>query len=195
MMDSMIINLSLICVEIIDVVNVVFDGVDVVMLSGEIFVGKYFVKVVEVMNKIIEEVEMYYDFKDCCLIVILKIWMFYLDVICFNVVQIVMQVNVKVIIGMISLGYIVFKVLSYWLKIDIYIFFDCMYMFVIFNFVWGVCCFYYDWFIIIDEIIVDVMEILKCEGCVKFGDVIINMGSMLLYCCYWINMMKIMLVE
>lgn len=57
MMESMIINILLMCVEVNDVVNVVFDGVDVVMFLGEIFVGKYLVEVICMMVNIVKEME------------------------------------------------------------------------------------------------------------------------------------------
>lgn len=45
----MIKNLCLICVEVGDVVNVIMDGIDVVMFFGEIVKGKYLVEVVKIM--------------------------------------------------------------------------------------------------------------------------------------------------
>lgn len=48
-MELMIDNLMLICVEVMDVVNVVLDGIDVVMLFVEIVVGDYFEEIVVIM--------------------------------------------------------------------------------------------------------------------------------------------------
>lgn len=53
----MIKNLRFIRVEVNDVVNVILDGIDVVMFLGEIVKGKYLLVVVEVMNKIVKKVD------------------------------------------------------------------------------------------------------------------------------------------
>lgn len=45
-MELMIENLLLICVEVLDVVNVVIDGIDVIMFFVELVVGCYFVEIV-----------------------------------------------------------------------------------------------------------------------------------------------------
>jgi pyruvate kinase len=151
--------------------------------------------VVEAMNKIIEEAETHYDFKDRRPIATSKTRTFHSDVICFNAAQTAMQVNAKAIIGMTSSGYTAFKVSSYRPKTDIYIFSDRMHMLATLNLVWGVRCFYYDRFTTTDETIADVTEILKREGRVKPGDVIINTGSMPLHRRHRTNMMKITPVE
>ena len=195
MMDSRITNPSPTRAEITDVANAVLDGADAVMLSGETSVGKHPVKVVEAMNKIIEEAETHYDFKDRRPIATSKTRTFHSDVICFNAAQTAMQVNAKAIIGMTSSGYTAFKVSSYRPKTDIYIFSDRMHMLATLNLVWGVRCFYYDRFTTTDETIADVTEILKREGRVKPGDVIINTGSMPLHRRHRTNMMKITPVE
>lgn len=57
MMELMIYVLVLICVEVLDVVNVVFDGIDVVMLLVEMVVGKYLVVMIEMMVVVCVEVE------------------------------------------------------------------------------------------------------------------------------------------
>src|SRR6202021_449891 len=57
MMESMLTHQSPTRAEVNDVANAVMDGADAVMLSEETSVGKYPVKVIENMKKIIAEVE------------------------------------------------------------------------------------------------------------------------------------------
>src|SRR5437763_2814559 len=57
MMESMIENFSPTRAEANDVANAVMDGADAVMLSAETSVGKYPVRVIEYMEKIIARVE------------------------------------------------------------------------------------------------------------------------------------------
>ncbi|NNF34221.1 MAG: pyruvate kinase, partial [Saprospiraceae bacterium] len=61
--------------------------------------------------------------------------------------------------------------------------------------VWGVRCFHYGKFTTTDETIEDLVEILKMNGKVKKGDVVINTGSMPLHKRFRTNMMKITIIE
>lgn len=195
MMDSMITNPSPTRAEITDVANAVLDGADAVMLSGETSVGKHPVKVVEAMNKIIEEAETHYNFEGRRPKPSKRSRTFLSDVICFNAGKTAEEVKAKAIIGMTSSGYTAFKVSSYRPNTDIYIFSDRMHMLSTLNLVWGVRCYYYDRFTTTDETIDDVAQILKQRGRVESGDLLINTGSMPLHRRHRTNMMKITMVE
>ena len=198
MMDSMITNPSPTRAEVTDVANAVLDGADAVMLSGETSVGRHPVKVVEAMNKIIEETERVYFENEGRLkkpSAVPKSRTFLSDAICFNAARTAGEVGAKAIVGMTSSGYTAFKVSSYRPKAPIYIFSDRMNMLATLNLVWGVRCFYYDRFTTTDETIQDVMQILKSAGKIHEGDIVVNTGSMPLHRRHRTNMLKVSITE
>ncbi|MCB0612952.1 MAG: pyruvate kinase, partial [Phaeodactylibacter sp.] len=117
------------------------------------------------------------------------------DIICFNAGKTAMDIGAKAIVGMTSSGYTAFKVSSYRPKKDIYMFSDRMHMLATLNLVWGVRCYYYDRFTTTDETIQDVTDILKREGRVQTGDIVINTASMPLHRRFRTNMLKVTVVE
>ncbi len=196
MMESMITNPSPTRAEITDVANAVLDGADAVMLSGETSVGKHPIKVVEAMNKIIEEAEKHYSMGVHRPVPTRKTKTFYSDVMCLNAAQTAMDIKAKAIVGMTSSGYTAFKVSSYRAEgVKIFIFSNKAHMLQTLNLVWGVKTHYYDRFTSTDETVEDVVEILKKAKEVKKGDYIINTGSMPLHKKFRTNMMKITLVD
>ncbi len=195
MMDSMITNPSPTRAEITDVANAVLDGTDAVMLSGETSVGRHPVKVVEAMNKIIEEAEKHFSLKGQRPIPPKKSRTFLSDVVCFNAARTAEEIKAKAIIGMTSSGYTAFKVSSFRPAAKVYIFSDRMHMLATLNLCWGVRCFYYDRFTTTDETIEDVVAILKNDERVREGEIIVNTGSMPLHRRHRTNMMKVTVVE
>lgn len=195
MMDSMITQPIPTRAEITDVANAVLDGTDAVMLSGETSVGAHPVKVVEAMNKIIEEAEKDFSLKTRRPKANKKSRTFYSDAVCFNAASTAETISAKAIVGMTSSGYTAFKVSSYRPKAEIYIFSDQDHMLSTLNLVWGVRCYYYDKFTTTDDTIKDVTDILKQTGDVVTGDFVVNIGSMPLHRRHRTNMMKITLVE
>lgn len=195
MMDSMINNPSPTRAEVTDVANAVLDGADAVMLSGETSVGRHPVKVVQAMNRIIEEAEKQYAIKSKRPKLSDKSSTFLSDVICFNAAKTAEDINAKAIIGMTISGYTGFKISSYRPKSSIIIFSNQPSILGTLNLVWGVRCYYYDKFTSTDETIDDVVEILKKKGKVKEGDVIVNTGSMPLQKKGRTNMLKITQID
>ncbi len=195
MMESMIEQPGPTRAEVTDVANAVLDGADAVMLSGETSVGKHPPLVVEAMRRIIEEAEKVQDFEGRRPVAVPKSRTFLSDVVCFNAAKTADEVGAKAIVGMTSSGYTAFKVSSYRPHIPIYIFSDQMHMLATLNLVWGVRCYYYDRFTSTDETIADTCEILKKNGHVKAGDVVVNTGSMPIEKRYRTNMMKVTLIE
>ncbi|MBK7409404.1 MAG: pyruvate kinase [Saprospirales bacterium] len=195
MMESMINSLTPSRAEVTDVANAVLDGADAVMLSGETSVGMHPVKVVEAMNRIIDEAEKNYQLMSFRPEPNKKSSTFLSDVVCFNAGRTAGEIGAKAIVGMTSSGYTAFKVSSFRPRTDICIFSDRMHMLATLNMVWGVRCFYYDKFTTTDETIQDVTDILKREGVVQPGDYVINTGSMPMHRRFMTNMLKVTLVE
>jgi pyruvate kinase len=197
MMDSMITNPSPTRAEVTDVANAVLDGADAVMLSGETSVGKHPLIVIESMVKIIKEAEKFFTFADRRPVPSAKSRTFLSDAVCFNAAKTAEDIKAKAIIGMTSSGYTAFKLSSYrpHNSIGIYIFSDKMSMLATLNLVWGVKCFYYDRFTTTDETIIDVTEIMKNEGVLNTGDIVVNTATMPLERRHRTNMMKVTVVE
>ena len=195
MMESMITNPSPTRAEVTDVANAVLDGTDAVMLSGETSVGDHPALVVQAMNRIIAEAEPHYESH-------LKrpkadpdVETFLSDVLCLNAPRIAEEIDAKAILGLTVNGYTAFKISSCRPKSQIYIFSDRNYMLSTLSLVWGVKCFLYTKFTTTDETIEDVNNILKDEGILQEGDIVVNTGSMPLHRRFRTNMLKITVVD
>ncbi len=195
MMESMIDNPTPTRPEVTDVANAVLDGADAVMLSGETAMGKFPVKVVQTMTKIIDQIERnkYYELRFP--VPSPKSSTFISDVICFNAVDVAEKLDAKAITGMTVTGYTAFKVSSRRPKRKIFIFSDRMHMLATLNLVWGVQGFYYDKFTTTDGTIDDIIEILKSAGEVVPGDLVVNIASMPLQRRLRTNTLKVTEVE
>ncbi len=178
MMESMITNFAPTRAEVNDVANAVMDGADAVMLSGETSVGKYPVKVIEAMQRIIarvEEEESIYHREHAP---VLKTQTFVSDSICYTACVMAHQADVNAIISMTNSGYTAFKLSSHRPKANIFIFTDNRTLLTMLNLVWGVRGFYYDRYESTDQTINDLSQFLKNEGHVQTDDMVINIASM-----------------
>ncbi|NNE30287.1 MAG: pyruvate kinase, partial [Saprospiraceae bacterium] len=181
--------------EITDVANAVLDGADAVMLSGETSVGAHPVKVVEAMNKILDEAEKYFTLEGSRPVPSKNSRTFLSDVVCFNAAKTAEDIGAKAIVGMTASGYTAFKVSSYRPNARIMIFSQFNHMLKTLSLVWGVHCHYYDKFTSTDETILDVVKILKETGKVNEGDLVVNTGSMPIHKRHRTNMLKVTLVD
>jgi len=195
MMESMITNPSPSRAEVTDVANAVIDGTDAVMLSGETSVGNHPALVVEAMRRIIGEAEASYHMVGKRPQPDPESDTFLSDVLCLNAPRLAEEVNAKAILGLTVNGYTAFKISSYRPKPDIHIFSDKQHMLSTLSMVWGVKCYLYTKFTTTDETIEDVNEILKDEGVLETGDIVINTGSMPLHKRFRTNMLKITVIE
>jgi len=164
--------------EITDVANGVLDGADVIMLSGETSVGKFPVKVIETIDKIIRRTELelriYHKEHDASR----DSPTFLSDAICYNACRIARDVGAKCLNAMTYSGYTGFMLASYRPQADIYVFTSNRFLLNTLSIVWGTTCYYYNSFESTDESIDDVIELLKNEGSIGPGDVVVNTGSM-----------------
>ncbi|MEO1415351.1 MAG: pyruvate kinase [Bacteroidota bacterium] len=193
MMESMIDNPRPTRAEASDVGNAVVDGADAVMLSGETSVGKYPVRVVESMARIVESVEkeeegIYYrnmdtvpdDSQDLTSNSIIT-----------TACKLSKETHASAILGMTRSGYTAIQLSRCRPKSLIFAFTNNKRILTTLNLVWGVRAFFYDQFVSTDDTIQDVHEILKEKDLVSPGDILINTGSMPLHEHGYTNMIKI----
>lgn len=195
MMESMIVNPTPTRAEVSDVANAVIDGADAVMLSAETSVGAFPIKVVETMEKIVRDVEkdkrVYYkgnkptSSSDT----------FISDEICFTAVRMSDHLKAKSIVGMTRSGYSAMEISSYRPMADIYIFTNNKPLLKAMSLVWGVRGFYYDEYVSTDQTFTDVIDVLKSNELVEFGDIVIHTASMPILKKSMANSIKISVVE
>lgn len=178
MMESMLTNQSPTRAEVNDVANAVLDGADAVMLSEETSVGKYPVKTVQQMHRIvryIEENEKSIYFREHH--PELHNITFISDSICYNACVMAKHAGVTAISTMTNSGYTAFKLSSHRPKANIFTFTDNPSLLTTLSLVWGVYGFYYDKYESTDVTIQDIQDILQQEGHIKQDDLVINIAS------------------
>jgi pyruvate kinase len=195
MMESMIYDSMPTRAEINDVANAVLDGADVVMLSAETGIGKYPVRVVDVMSSIIKDVEednrVYYKGKKPNA----TSPSFASDEVCFTAVRMSDHLEAKAIIAMTRSGYTGFRVASYRPKANVFIFTDNRSLLNRLSLVWGVRGLFYDEYVSTDQTFQDVTDMLKAEGIVNPGDCVINCASMPIHKKQRTNTIKVTFVD
>jgi len=179
MMESMIENVTPTRAEVNDVANAVLDGADAVMLSAETSVGKYPVRVIEVMSSIVKEVEgsdeLYHHEEPPAES---KEDRFITDSICYNATRLSNRVKATAIVTMTFSGYTGFKISSQRPKADIFVFTGNKNILTQMSLVWGVKSFFYDKMVSTDHTIADIKYILKKKNLVTEGDKLIHLASM-----------------
>jgi pyruvate kinase len=166
------------------------------MLSGETSVGKHPIEVIKIMSRIINEVENNFD----------NIYVketlpkknnerFITDSICFNVCRLAQRVEAKAIITMTHSGYTAYKISSQRPKSEIFVFSSNKKLLSTLSLVWGVSTFYYNNTTSTDHTIADIKHLLKMEGYVESGDLIINTASIPLLENGKTNMLKLSYID
>jgi len=165
--------------EVTDVANAVLEGADAVMLSGETAMGEYPRLVVEMMSKIIMEVERTaYDYdRDDILTPQAHSPSLLSDALCYSACKLAQDVNANALIGMTQSGYTGFILSSYRPKAPLFVFSKERTLINQLSLSWGVRAFYYAEEENLDTIIFDQVNILKERGFVKAEDVVVSTGS------------------
>jgi pyruvate kinase len=196
MMESMMDSLSPSRADVNDVANAVHDRVDAVMLSGESSVGKYPVRVIRAMNKIVKNVENYADLHmEAFQPVDKKDGRYISDTICYNACNIANQVGAKAVLTMTHSGYNAFKIASFRPPSKICIFTNNRKILNTLSLLWGVRGYFYDKFFSTDDTIVDIKTIIKEKGVVQEGDLVVNIASMPITEKGMTNMLKLSRIE
>ena len=165
--------------EVTDVANAVLEGADAVMLSGETAMGEYPRLVVEMMSKIILEVERTaYDYdRDDILAPQAHSPSLLSDALCYSACKLAKDVNAGALIGMTQSGYTGFILSSYRPKAPLYIFSKEKTLINQLSLSWGTRAIYYAEEENLDTIIFDQLNILKERGFIKSSDVVVSTGS------------------
>ncbi len=192
MMESMIHNFNPTRAEVSDVANSVMDGADAVMLSGETSVGDHPLKVVEMVRKIIKQVESFEGifYKENPPDE-LNSPRFITDSVIYSACILAQQVHASAIVSMTHSGYSAIKISSHRPKSQIFVFTNNHAILSKLSLVWGVKGFYYDKFESTDNTIDEVKDFLVKNGYIEKKDIIINLASMPIEARGKINMVRL----
>ena len=195
MMESMITNISPTRAEVNDVANAVLDGADAVMLSGETSVGKFPIEVIKTMSNIVTEIEKFDGIYNKEELPEKNHNRFITDSICFNACRLSQRVEADAIITMSFSGYTAYKIASQRPKAPIFVFTSNRQILTQLNLVWGVRAYYYDKRVSTDHTIADIKYLLKKDGLVHTGNLVINIASIPLEELGNSNMLKLSYVD
>lgn len=195
MMESMITNISPTRAEVNDVANAVLDGADAVMLSAETSVGKFPVEVIRTMTNIVKEMETHDELYNKEELPEKNQARFITDSICFNACRLSRRVESQAILTMSFSGYTAYKIASQRPRAAIFVFTSNRQILTQLNLIWGVQGFYYDKTVSTDHTIADIKYLLKKQGVLNAGDLVINIASMPIEEHGKSNMLKLSYVE
>lgn len=180
MLESMTASPTATRAEVNDVANSVIDGADALMLSGETSVGKYPLKAVDAMRKIIRDIELsdHSISKNTEKRAPQNNDRFFTNAICLNATNIATQAKAKAIITITYSGFNTIKVSSFRPQAFIYAFTNNHNILNTLSLVWGVQGFYYEGASTTSQTIKDTKEVLKKQKHLKKGDLVVNIASM-----------------
>lgn len=191
MMESMITNFTPTRAEANDVANAVLDGADALMLSGETSVGKFPVETIRNMQKIISHTERCGKPYNRNHQPIEGTPTFVPNSICYNATMLATQMKAKAIVAFTHSGYTAMRLSANRPEAQIYAFTNNPKLLNKLSPVWGVESFYFEKYDQIDQAISESINILKREGLIKDGDIVVHTGSTPLNLHGRTNMMKV----
>ena len=166
------------------------------MLSGETSVGKYPIRVIKAMNKVVRNVENYANLEmEEFMPVDKKNGRFLSDTICYNACKIAEQVGAKAVMTMTHSGYNAFKIASFRPPSKICIFTNNRKIMNTLSLLWGVRGYYYNKFVSTDDTIADIKTIIKEKEVVQKDDFVVNIASMPITEKGMTNMLKLSIIE
>ena len=194
MMESMITSFTPTRAEANDVANAVLDGADALMLSAETSVGKYPVETIRNMQQIIDWTESngFPFYREH--IPEENTPRFVAETICYQACTMAHFTKAKAIITFTNSGFSAFKLSSHRPKADIFALTNNLTLIKKMSLVWGVRAFYCKDFNVMAKAIEYSEKMLKENGLINTGDVIINIGSSPLHEKGATNMIKLGIV-
>ena len=193
MLESMTKNPTATRAETNDVANSVIDGVDALMLSGETSIGKYPIKSVNTMRKIIKNIE---ESEHNISLHIKKRPLLSSDrlisnAICSQACFVAEKTMAKAIITLTHSGFSAIKTSSFRPHAFIYTFTNNHNILNTMSLIWGVQGFYYDKWVTTNQTIEEIKNILQNKNYLKKNDVVVNIASMPAQKKGMTNMMKV----
>lgn len=181
--------------EISDVANGILDGADALMLSAETASGMYPVKAVEVMHDIAARMEIQSNIYSKQREPNRQSRNLLADAICYNACKIADDVHASAIITMSRSGYSAVRISSFRPAAHILVIMDNVELLNTLSMVWGVRTFCYNKMRSTDDTIEEVKEMLKREGLLHKGDIVVNTASMPVHWNGTTNMLKLSRIE
>ncbi len=182
MLESMIENPRPTRAEASDVANAVLDGSDAVMLSGETAAGKYPIRVVQVMAKIIKEAEAYYPKLEKRVFHDDKVPAdrdeLITESVSYNAFNLAEQVGVSAIVCLTASGATARSIARHRPMMPIYAFTDNPHVVMQLGLVWGTKAIEIPFQKDTDQGLSIVHEVLKKRGLVEAGDYIVMTAGM-----------------
>ena len=165
------------------------------MLSGETSVGKYPVQVIQTMANIVTKIETHDELYYKEEFPAKNQERFITDSICFNACRLARRVEAQAILTMSFTGYTAYKISSQRPDAEIIVFTSNRQILTQLSLIWGVRGMYYDKTVSTDHTIADIKYLIKKEGFVNEGDLVINIASMPIEAHGNSNMLKLSYVE